>query len=89
MASSMGGLDGVVFTGGVGENSLVVRERCLTSLEWLGCGVDPGANHRADGDSLISPPEASVSSVVVSAREDLEIVREVRKLLPASDPNDG
>jgi acetate kinase len=89
MASSMTGLDGIVFTGGVGENSPVVRERCLASLEWLGCAVDPAANRGADGDSLISLPPASVSSVVVSAREDLEIVREVRKLLPERNHDDA
>jgi acetate kinase len=84
MASAMEGLDGVVFTGGVGENSPVVRGRCLASLEWLGCAVDVTANQRADADFVISPPEASVGAVVISAREDLEIAREVRAVLGIS-----
>jgi acetate kinase len=84
MATAMGGLDAVVFTGGVGENSPVVRERCLTSLEWLGCDIDNGANENARGDAVISAARAEVGAVVVSAREDLEIAREVRAVLENS-----
>jgi acetate kinase len=83
MASAMHGLDAIVFTGGVGENSTVVRERCLAALEWLGCAVDITANKSARADSLVSPPGAKVGAVVVSAREDLAIAREVRRLLDA------
>ncbi len=83
MASAMHGLDAIVFTGGVGENSTVVREHCLASLEWLGCAVDVTANESARADSLISPLGAQVGAVVVSAREDLAIAREVRRLLDA------
>jgi acetate kinase len=84
MASAMKGLDAIVFTGGVGENSATVRECCLVSLEWMGCAVDLSANESARGDSLISPPGAEVGAVVVSAREDLAIARGVRRLLDAS-----
>jgi acetate kinase len=80
MASALGGLDGVVFTGGVGENSATVRESCLVSLEWLGCAVD-NANQSARGDGLISPEGARVRAVVVTAREDLEIARQVKTVL--------
>jgi acetate kinase len=83
MAAAMGGLDAIVFTGGVGENSPVVRERCLTLLEWLGCAVDGSANESARGDAVISPSTADVGTVVVSAREDLEIAGEVRELMDA------
>ncbi|MDP9225263.1 MAG: acetate/propionate family kinase [Actinomycetota bacterium] len=81
MASAMRGVDGVVFTGGVGENAVVVRERCMSALDWMGCAVDTIANERARGDAVISPPTAKVGAVVVSAREDLEIAREVRRVL--------
>jgi acetate kinase len=82
MASAMRGLDAIAFTGGVGENAPIVRERCLSALDWLGCTVDVAANDRARGDCLISPRGAGVGAVVVSAREDLEISRELRKVIP-------
>jgi acetate kinase len=85
MASAMGGVDAVVFTGGVGENSATVRQSCLSSLEWLGCAIDVAANESARGDAIISPPGARVGAVVVSAREDLEIAREVEKVLGSLD----
>jgi acetate kinase len=84
MTAAMGGLDAVVFTGGVGENSATVRERCLTSLEWLGCAVDFDANESPVGDSAIGQRGAKVGALVVAAREDLEIAREVRRLVAAS-----
>jgi acetate kinase len=84
MASAMSGLDAIVFTGGVGENSPVVRERCLVSLEWLGCAIDVSTNEHARGDAVISPQDSEVGAVVVSAREDLAIAREVRELIDAS-----
>jgi acetate kinase len=83
MASAMGGVDAVAFTGGVGENSATVRQSCLLSLEWLGCAIDILANEGASGDALISPPGARVGAVVVSAREDLAVAGEVRRLLDA------
>ena len=85
MASAMGGVDAVVFTGGVGENSATVRETCLVSLEWLGCAVDVSANQEARGDALISLEGARVVAVVVSAREDLEIARELKRVLGSSE----
>jgi acetate kinase len=81
MASAMEGLDAVAFTGGVGENAPVIRERALSSLAWMGCSVDVQVNDRARGDGLISPPEAGVGAVVISAREDLQISREVHQIL--------
>jgi acetate kinase len=81
MASAMEGLDAIAFTGGVGENAPVVRERCISALAWMGCAVDVDANDAARGDAVINPPEAGVGAVVVSAREDLAISREVRRVL--------
>jgi acetate kinase len=81
MASAMQGLDAVAFTGGVGENAPVVRERTLAALEWMGCLVDAEANNATHEDGPISRPEARVGAVVVSAREDLEISREVHQAL--------
>jgi acetate kinase len=87
MAAAMGGLDGVVFTGGVGENSARLRRDTACGLSFLGVAVDARANEGPSGDRLISPTGASVSVVVVAAREDLEIARQVREVLSAGSAN--
>jgi acetate kinase len=81
MAASMGGLDALVFTGGVGENAPVVRARAAESLAFLGVVVDPGLNRDATGDRSIGSERGSVDVLVVAAREDLEIARQVRQVL--------
>jgi len=83
MAAAMGGLDGVVFTGGVGENSARLRRDACDMLGFLGLAVDDEAND-ATGDRIVSPAGATASVVVVAAREDLEMVRQVREVLGAA-----
>ncbi len=68
MAASLGGLDVLVFTGGVGQNSARVRELAATGLGFLGVRADPTA-------------DAPVTTLVIPAREDLEIARQVRSVL--------
>jgi acetate kinase len=81
MTASLGGLHGLVFTGGVGENSALIRERALEGLRYLGPVIDRQKNWENTGDRLISPPNPAVHVAVVAAREDLQIAREVRLLL--------
>jgi acetate kinase len=81
MAAALGGLDALVFTGGVGENAPQVRRRAAEALEFVGVRVDDGRNEEADGDREIGADGALVRSLVVAAREDLEIARQVRALL--------
>jgi len=84
MAAALGGLDVLVFTGGVGENAPAVRERAAHDLAFLGVAVDP-AHNRADGeDREIGTPGAAVRTFVIAAREDLEIAHEVRDVLGVS-----
>ena len=80
MATAMGGLDAVVFTAGVGENSPGVRAETAGGLGFLGLSVDPDLN-LASGDRLISPASSPARVLVIKAREDLEIAREVRQVL--------
>ena len=77
MAAAAGGLDLLVFTAGVGEHSPLVRAETARRLEWLGVRIDEARNGHAAGDALISSAGA-VSVSVVTAREDLEIARQVR-----------
>ncbi len=82
MTASLGGLDVLAFTGGVGENAPVVRARAAERLAFLGVGVgDRNDDARADAD--ISAPNAAIRTLVVSAREDLEILRGVEAVLAA------
>jgi len=81
MAAAMGGLDALVFTGGVGEHSGPIRERCADGLGFLGISVESELNKTLAADAIISPSSATVQTVVVQAREDLQIATEVRKVL--------
>jgi acetate kinase len=81
MAAAMGGLDALVFTGGVGENSAEIRRRAMEGLGFLGVRPDDARNGAGTGDREIGSPDAPVRSLVISAREDLEIARQVRSVL--------
>jgi acetate kinase len=82
MAAALGGLDALVFTGGVGENSAAVRERTVAGLAFLGVGVDPSRNESVSGeDAEIGADGCDVRTLVIAAREDLEIARQVRAVL--------
>ena len=89
MAVSLDGLDAIVFTGGVGEHAPAVRARTGAGLGLLGIALhsDRNASHTTDAD--ISAPNARVRTLVVTAREDLEIARQVRNLLGASAETSG
>jgi acetate kinase len=81
MVAALGGLDGLVFTGGVGEGSAVVRAAAADGLGFLGVVIDGRRNADAEGDADISAAGAPVHTLVVRAREDLEIARGVRAVL--------
>jgi acetate kinase len=81
MAAAMDGLDVLVFTGGVGENSAEIRSRAMHGLGFLGIREDTGTNTAGTGDREIGRPDARVRSLVISAREDIEIARQVRATL--------
>lgn len=78
MATAMGGLDALVFTGGVGENSPRTRAAAAKSLAVLGVEIDPGRNLSAGSDASVTASRARVASIVITAREDLEIAAQVR-----------
>jgi acetate kinase len=81
MAASAGGLDLLVLTGGIGEHSAPVRADLAARLAWLGVAVDAAAGAATTADGEISAPGAAVRTVVVTAREDLEVARETRQVL--------
>jgi len=85
MTAAMDGIDALVFTGGVGENSHDVRAAAAAGLGFLGVALDPKLNTSATGDADIGAGSAAVRTLVVRAREDLEIARQAREVL-ASGP---
>jgi acetate kinase len=89
MTAALGGLDLLVFTGGVGEHSTDVRAAAAARLAYLGVAVDDAADGSASGDADITAGGAPVRTVVVTAREDLEIARQARDLLAAPIPRSG
>jgi acetate kinase len=81
MAAALGGLDALVFTGGVGEHAPPVRAAAAAGLGFLGVALDEEANAATQGDGDIGVPGAEVHCLVVTAREDLEIARLARAVL--------
>jgi acetate kinase len=81
MAASLGGVDVLVFTGGVGENSPAVRAKTVRGLGFLGAALDDARNAAASPDADVTAPGARVRVLVIAAREDLEIARGVRAAL--------
>ena len=81
MAVAMDGLDAVLFTGGVGERAAALRAETAGGLTTLGVALDPHRNADAVTDADVSAGGAAVRSLVIRAREDLQIAREVREVL--------
>ncbi len=80
MSAATGGIDVLAFTGGVGEGSAVIRRRAAGRLACLGVAVDTHRNDHARGDRDITAATAAVRTLVINAREDLQIAGEARRL---------
>jgi acetate kinase len=81
MAAALGGLDVLVFTGGVGERSPRVRQVACEGVSHLGVAIDTSLNEKVTGDRNVAAGASGVAVLVVRAREDLEIARQARALL--------
>ena len=79
LAAALGGLDAVVFTGGIGEHAAAIRDRVCRNGTWLGIDLDVSAN--AAGGPRITTPRSRVSGWVVPTNEELTIARHTRRLL--------
>ncbi len=80
MVAVLGGVDALVFTGGVGEHAPEVRAGACAALAFAGVGLDDDRNRALTGEGEIGCPTAAVRTFVVTAREDIEIARQVREL---------
>jgi acetate kinase len=79
LAAALRGLDGVVFTGGIGEHAAPIRQRVCAACSWLGIQLDPAAN---DGNSLrISTADSAVDVLVLPTNEEWMIARHTADLI--------
>jgi acetate kinase len=84
LAAVLGGIDGLVFTAGIGENSAEIRQRICQSSAWLGIEVDDAANARRG--PRISSPASRVATWVIPTNEELMIAQHAGRLLGLSNP---
>jgi acetate kinase len=87
LAAALGGLDALVFTGGIGENAAPIRARVCQEARWLGLRLDPAANAR--GGPCITTPDSAVAAWVVPTNEELMIAVHARALLGSSEVADA
>jgi len=79
---ALGGLDALVFTGGIGENAAAVRERSVTGLATMGVSIDPAANALARGrEADVAPPGPGCRVLVVPTNEELLIARDTYRIV--------
>lgn len=76
--AEMNGADAIVFTGGIGENASIIRQRICTGLDWLGLTIDDPLNTQMVGgkEGLISTPESRLKAYVIPTNEELLIARD-------------
>jgi len=79
LAAALGGLDAIVFTGGIGENAPAIRERVCRDAAWLGVELAAAAN--GGGGPRISTPGSRVSAWVVPTNEEVMIARHTQRVL--------
>ena len=84
MAATLGGVDALVFTAGVGEHAPEIRERVCENLNYLGLELDRTANQTCKPDADVAMPESAARILVIATREDLTIMRETRQLVGSS-----
>jgi acetate kinase len=84
MVATLGGIDALVFTAGVGEGSPEIRRRVCEKLNYLGLELDPAANEICKPDADIARPASTARILVIATREDLTILRETRRLVGSS-----
>ena len=82
MTAAAGGLDMLVFTGGIGEHSSIIRERICQQLTWLGIHMDQSANNA--GSPKISKNDSPISVWVIPANEELDIAKHTYEIAQKS-----
>jgi acetate kinase len=80
-AAAMGGVDAIVFTAGIGENSKGTRAGILEGLEFLGCKLDPEKNNVRGVEQMISTEDSTVKAYIIPTNEELVIARDTKEIV--------
>ena len=80
-AVSMGGLDVVVFTGGIGENQINIRKKICNYLKFMGLEIDEEVNNVRGEEILITKPESKIKAYIIPTNEELVIARDTKALV--------
>ncbi|HLR42312.1 MAG TPA: acetate kinase [Pseudogracilibacillus sp.] len=84
-AAAMHGVDAIIFTAGVGENSKIVREKILTGLEFMGVYCDPKLNNECGRQGFLNYPHSPVKVIVIPTDEEVMIARDTFKYAKVSN----
>ncbi len=79
--AGMNGVDAIIFTAGIGENSKTTRADICKYFEYLGCKVDPEANAKRGEEIIISTPDSKVKLIVIPTNEELVIARDTKEII--------
>jgi acetate kinase len=77
----LGGVDGIFFTGGIGENSSLLREKVIAGLGWMGIDLDPAANAAAKGEQALHKAGSRAQVWILPTNEEIVVARQSRDLL--------
>ncbi len=80
-AAALGGVDVIVFTAGIGENTDTIREAIIKPLEFMGAKIDPSKNNGTRSEAVISADDSKVKIVVIPTNEELAIAQETKALI--------
>ena len=80
-AVSMGGIDIVVFTGGIGENQINIRKKICNYLTFMGLIIDEDTNNVRGKETLITKPESKIKAYIIPTNEELVIARDTKNLI--------
>src|SRR5262249_3364953 len=80
----LGGAEAIVFTGGLGENSVAMREAICADLDWFGIALDPVRNREAKGEAPIHAGNSRVQLWIMPTNEELIVARQAMSLLASA-----
>ena len=80
-AVSMGGLDVIVFTGGIGENQINIRKKICENIEWMGVKLDLDANNVRSEETKISSKDSKIDVFIIPTDEEMAIARDTKTII--------
>ena len=82
--AALNGSDALIFTGGIGENSAIIRQKIIENLTFLGLEIDTEKNEQVDGFSAIHSEDSKVEIYVIPTNEELVIAIDAAKIAIAA-----